>query len=67
MTQGNNNLISILFLNLGPFSEKNRVPSWTDRILYKGDGIKPIRYSSIAIDISDHKPVVLELMIKMSV
>jgi inositol polyphosphate 5-phosphatase INPP5B/F len=50
-------------------SEKNRCPSWTDRILWKsGLPVKPLRYSSFPIytmsmsfnittDIGDHKPV----------
>ena len=36
-----------------------RVPSWTDRILYKrGSKITPIFYDRILINFSDHKPIV---------
>ena len=36
-----------------------RTPSWTDRILYKGDkSVKCIFYDSIDLYISDHKPIV---------
>lgn len=42
-------------------SEKQRVPSWTDRILYRGigkDSLIPLNYGSVMdILISDHKPV----------
>eukprot|EP00123_Amoebidium_parasiticum_P018177 comp24124_c0_seq2/m.43765 comp24124_c0_seq2/g.43765 ORF comp24124_c0_seq2/g.43765 comp24124_c0_seq2/m.43765 type:complete len:870 (-) comp24124_c0_seq2:278-2887(-) len=39
-------------------SEKQRVPSWTDRILYMGDSVDQISYRSHPqITCSDHKPV----------
>ena len=38
-------------------SEKARIPSWTDRILYKGDNLVPMAYSDAALNLSDHKPV----------
>lgn len=40
-------------------SKKQRVPSWTDRILWKADDcVKALSYGSIpALSISDHKPV----------
>ncbi|KAJ3215846.1 inositol polyphosphate 5-phosphatase [Dinochytrium kinnereticum] len=38
-------------------SEKARVPSWTDRILYKGNGVKLIDYSRAECLMSDHRPV----------
>lgn len=50
-------------------SEKNRCPSWTDRILWKsGLPVKPLRYTSFpshtmsisfnsTTDVGDHKPV----------
>ncbi|CAG7831959.1 unnamed protein product [Allacma fusca] len=39
-------------------SEKNRSPAWCDRILWKGDGIEQIDYTSLnAYTLSDHKPV----------
>ncbi len=40
-------------------SEKNRVPSWTDRILYCGSRITSSEYNRLALDFSDHKPVYL--------
>ncbi|ODV59760.1 uncharacterized protein ASCRUDRAFT_36782, partial [Ascoidea rubescens DSM 1968] len=39
-------------------SEKQRVPSWTDRVLYRGNALKPLAYNSIpTVMFSDHKPV----------
>ena len=41
------------------YNLSKRVPSWTDRILYKkGHRITPIFYNRICINISDHKPIV---------
>ena len=37
-------------------SEKQRVPSWTDRILYKGHGLDLMRYSRAEVMMSDHRP-----------
>ena len=37
-------------------SEKMRVPSWTDRILFKGQGITPKEYSRGEQLMSDHRP-----------
>ena len=40
------------------YNLSKRVPSWTDRILYKkGTKIKPLFYDRICINISDHKPI----------
>lgn len=39
-------------------SEKNRAPAWCDRILYKGEHITQVDYSSqLQYKLSDHKPV----------
>ncbi|KAI8806214.1 SacI homology domain-containing protein [Cladochytrium replicatum] len=38
-------------------SEKARTPSWTDRILYKGQELRQRRYERAEIKISDHRPV----------
>jgi len=41
-------------------SRKQRVPSWTDRILYKDDShkVKLLEYTSVpGVSMSDHKPV----------
>lgn len=39
-------------------SEKNRVPAWTDRILYKGSKAHLMYYSLAPLYESDHRPVV---------
>ena len=42
-------------------SRKQRVPSWTDRILYMDDGsrMRLLEYGSVpGVSISDHKPVI---------
>lgn len=38
-------------------SEKARTPSWTDRIVYKGDNLSPLAYSDVPLRFSDHKPI----------
>ena len=41
------------------YNLSKRVPSWTDRILFKkGKKITPIFYERICINFSDHKPIV---------
>ncbi|KAJ2129006.1 Inositol-1,4,5-trisphosphate 5-phosphatase 1 [Coemansia sp. RSA 678] len=38
-------------------SEKMRVPSWTDRIMYRGRNVRVLEYYRDEICFSDHKPV----------
>src|SRR5579859_7057601 len=38
-------------------SEKNRIPAWTDRILWKSTNIRQTAYDSAPLLFSDHKPV----------
>ncbi|KAJ2552210.1 Inositol-1,4,5-trisphosphate 5-phosphatase 1 [Coemansia sp. RSA 1836] len=38
-------------------SEKMRVPSWTDRIMYSGNSVRALEYYRDEITFSDHKPV----------
>ncbi|CAO3627744.1 unnamed protein product [Cunninghamella blakesleeana] len=38
-------------------SEKQRVPGWTDRIIYKGEKLKQIQYTRSELYTSDHRPV----------
>lgn len=37
-------------------SEKQRIPSWTDRVLYKGRGISLYKYNRAELMTSDHRP-----------
>jgi hypothetical protein len=37
-------------------SEKQRVPAWTDRILYRGHGLELMKYDRAEILLSDHRP-----------
>lgn len=38
-------------------SEKMRTPSWTDRIVYRGNNLHPLAYSCATLKVSDHRPV----------
>lgn len=49
--------ISLIMINL--LSEKNRVPSWTDRIMYSCNRFVGENYGRVEVDASDHKPVFL--------
>ena len=41
------------------YNLSKRVPSWTDRILFKkGEKITSIYYDRVCINFSDHKPIV---------
>lgn len=43
--------------NLTSFSEKARIPAWTDRILRKGPHLRQKSYNSAPLRFSDHRPV----------
>jgi hypothetical protein len=51
--------------NIYDTSEKNRVPSWTDRIFFRGEEVKGLRYDRSEVDLSDHKPVFLIALCKV--
>ncbi|KAI9272507.1 SacI homology domain-containing protein [Sporodiniella umbellata] len=38
-------------------SEKQRIPGWTDRIVFKGTQLKQLQYSRAELFTSDHRPV----------
>lgn len=38
-------------------SDKQRIPAWTDRILFRGQGLKQLDYHYASLKMSDHKPV----------
>ncbi|GAA5804802.1 hypothetical protein HPULCUR_010310 [Helicostylum pulchrum] len=38
-------------------SEKQRIPGWTDRILFKGPNLRQTQYSRAELYTSDHRPV----------
>ena len=38
-------------------SEKQRIPAWTDRILYRGLGLRQLSYARAELRTSDHRPV----------
>lgn len=40
-----------------PDSEKQRIPGWTDRIVFKGKQLKQLQYSRAELYTSDHRPV----------
>ncbi|OAD73140.1 hypothetical protein PHYBLDRAFT_96484, partial [Phycomyces blakesleeanus NRRL 1555(-)] len=42
--------------NVYDTSEKQRVPGWTDRIIFKGDHLKQIQYARAELYTSDHRP-----------
>lgn len=49
-------------------SAKKRIPSWTDRILYKADNLTCLCYNSVPdIRISDHRPVYGSFLAKVLV
>ncbi|KAE8209639.1 hypothetical protein CF327_g6402 [Tilletia walkeri] len=38
-------------------SEKQRIPAWTDRILFRGQGLRQLIYARAELYTSDHRPV----------
>ena len=48
-------------------SEKQRIPAWTDRILYRGQGIKLLNYNSADLKMSDHRPVYASFIVQCRV
>lgn len=49
-------------------SEKNRSPAWCDRILYKGDNVIQVDYTSqFQYKLSDHKPISSSFDLKVKV
>lgn len=46
-------------------SEKARIPAWCDRILYKGEDVRPLSYSDAKLRYSDHKPVYAAYRVKV--
>ena len=38
-------------------SEKQRIPAWTDRVLFKGQALRLKEYNRAELRLSDHKPV----------
>ncbi|KAG0346078.1 inositol polyphosphate 5-phosphatase [Podila humilis] len=48
-------------------SEKYRAPAWTDRILYKGDGIYQTSYERAELRTSDHRPVMSMFVLELTV
>jgi hypothetical protein len=49
------------------FSEKARIPAWTDRILRKGTNLRQINYSAASLRFSDHRPVFATFMCTVSI
>lgn len=60
--------VEIFFSKLLCHSKKRRIPAWSDRILYKGEGIEQVYYISHPdLLISDHKPVSSLFKVEVSV
>ncbi|KAK9894329.1 DNase I-like protein [Cystobasidium minutum MCA 4210] len=48
-------------------SEKQRIPSWTDRVLYKGEALGMFKYNRAELMTSDHRPVYALFRAKVNV
>jgi hypothetical protein len=49
-------------------AKKNRIPSWTDRILYSSKGVTPLSYNAdMELRISDHRPVFASFLCNVNV
>lgn len=46
-------------------SDKQRIPSWCDRVLYRGEDVKPVVYDSLDALESDHRPVMALFSLKL--
>lgn len=46
-------------------SEKERTPSWTDRILFSGDCVEQLDYNRAELLMSDHRPVTSVFQIRV--
>jgi len=48
-------------------SDKQRIPAWCDRILYKGKGLRELMYDTAPLRFSDHRPVYARFHCTLSV
>ncbi|KAI3639961.1 hypothetical protein MIR68_002002 [Amoeboaphelidium protococcarum] len=48
-------------------SEKARIPAWTDRVLFKGQGVKLLSYGRAELTSSDHKPVKAMMQVELKI
>lgn len=48
-------------------SEKQRIPAWTDRVLWRGDAVTALAYGSSPVRCSDHRPVFALFRVKVRV
>lgn len=58
---------SRLYIIVDLFSEKARIPAWTDRVLSKGDNLRQINYNTAPLRFSDHRPVYATFQCTISV
>jgi synaptojanin len=48
-------------------SEKQRIPAWTDRVLWRGEIVKSLAYGAAPVRCSDHRPVFGLFRVQVSV